>query len=293
MLTRLLGRCLEMSAWLVIARHSYLLVQVEQAPVENIFDDCPEPKPKDPVAGKSLAAQTSGSYLGDNRNNRPPQRGDNPPGCLAQRLQKVAKQGCRVASLVVPRAVYLLQVKVLFEATIPYLHQQRLAQVEELVFLVVCVGVCLTLEILCRRHACRGIERLAVLCHGLEIFLACLCGQQRNNLSGHGALCRAFDDRVCSSEANQAFVQYLIRRVGVLVGDFVLEDIRNVFATVLEDEFAATWVAIEEVGNIVDLCADGNVAGLVGIVRLHVGGGDGWESAAWHGVDRRHARVRL
>lgn len=73
------------------------------------------------------------------------------------------------------------------------------------------------------------------------------------------------------------------------MGNLVLQDLSDVLAAVLEDELAATRVAVKEVCDIVDLGTQRNVAGLLIVVRLHIRSRDGRKGAAGHRRGGRHA----
>lgn len=147
--TRLLGRwLLKLVTSTQIRAVADLLIKMEQASVEDIFDDSPEAESKDPVACESWITQIAlCSNVGHTCDYRPPERRNDPPGSLAERLQKIAKQGCRVTTLVVAWSMDLLEVEIFLETTVPDLHQQRLVEVEELVLLEVQAGIGLARQV--------------------------------------------------------------------------------------------------------------------------------------------------
>lgn len=65
---------------------------MEQASVKDVFDDGPEAEPKDPVSCKGRIAQVAlRSNVRQACNCGPPERRNDPPRSLAQRLQEVAE----------------------------------------------------------------------------------------------------------------------------------------------------------------------------------------------------------
>jgi hypothetical protein len=160
----------------------------------------------------------------------------------------------------------LLQVEIFAEPTIPNLHQEGLAEVQELVLLVVSVRVSLFGEVFGGRHARRKVEWFAIHGHALEVSFACLGRQQRKDLSRTRALCRSIHDSFCGHEADEAVLQDLVRRIGVEVRHLILQDLLHVLAAVLEDELAAARVTVQEVGDIVDLGADCDIARFLVVV---------------------------
>jgi len=56
------------------------------------------------------------------------------------------------------------------------------------------------------------------------------------------------------------------------VRHLVSHDLGHIFAAVVEDQIAAAWVVVEEAGHVVDLGADGDIAGLLAVPRLDVAG---------------------
>lgn len=206
----------------------YILIEVEEEAVEAVLDKCPEEQAREPGDGEvNLALEALGSEVGAVGDARHPQRRDEPPGRLGQRLEKVAKQRSGIAALVVTRAVDLVEVKVLGEAAVPDLEKERLAEVEELVLLVVGVVVGLLAEVLLARHAGPGMYPGSVL------------------LLFGDALDAVGDDVLFGEdEADEGVVQDFVGGLGVLVRVLVLEDGLNVLAGVVENQAATAGVVI-------------------------------------------------
>lgn len=131
----------------------YSLIKMEQEAVQNVLDQSPESKAKSEVAGhRRNTAKALERDIDTVRDGRPPNKRNQPPRRLGQRLKEVAKQRRRLSSLVVARTVDLVKVELFGEATVPNLHKQRLVQVEELVCLVVGVVVGVLAEVLFAGH---------------------------------------------------------------------------------------------------------------------------------------------
>src|SRR5690606_25687682 len=91
-----------------------------------------------------------------------PDQRNYPPRRLAERLEEVAEQRRRLAALVVAWAVHLVQVELFGEAAPPDLREQRTAEVEKLVRLVVGRDVGVLAQILLGGHARPGMHIGAV-----------------------------------------------------------------------------------------------------------------------------------
>lgn len=215
--------------------------------MQPVLNERPDEETSDEVAASGNATQL---LTGEERAvhyRREPDSGNHPPRCLCQRLEEITKERSRRTALVVARAMNLVEVEIPAEATIPNLREQRTTEIEELVLLVVLCNIGILAEILLAGHAGPGVDK------GL--------------LRGRAILVRYSVRRLLvNDESNEAIIQNIIGSLGMSMRGRVLQNVLDVFAAVLENEVAATRVVIDEIGNIVNLCADGNVAGLAGAV---------------------------
>lgn len=83
-------------------------------------------------------------------------------------------------------------------------------------------------------------------------------------------------------KANKRFLKDLIGSLGVCVGSFILQNGGDVLASIFKNQFGATGMAVEEVGDIVDIAANGNKAGLGRIMRLDIGAREGRKDSRRH-----------
>jgi hypothetical protein len=72
------------------------------------------------------------------------------------------------------------------------------------------------------------------------------------------------------------------------VRDLVLQNGFYVLASVFQDELGTTGMALKEVGDIVDLGANGDIARLFVVVLAHLGGRNRRKGATGHGGGCRH-----
>lgn len=240
-----------------------IIVEVEEEPVQNILNQAPEEKAKDPVGGSvKRAIQSLIRQIGAIHDGRNPDQRDHPPGSLAERLQEVAKQGCRLSSLVVTRAMDLVQVEFLGKPAKPDLREQRSAQVQELVLLVVVGIIRLLAEILLAGHASSRVD-------GRSFAILALRGGE-------------IPIPLRRNESNEGVVENFIGSIRVRVRGRVLQDILNVATSVVQDQACATGVIIHEIGNIIDPSANCYIARSGGIVLLDFGAREGWEALGRH-----------
>lgn len=147
-----------------------IVVKMEQEAMQDIFNYGPEEHAEYPVAqGVELVVKTLRSNPGAVRDARQPDRRNNPPGGLGERLKEVSKQRRRLASLVVARTMDLVKIKFLGETTEPDLREERSVQVEELVLLVVQVIVCVPAQVLRARHSGSGVDGAICVSVGFTI----------------------------------------------------------------------------------------------------------------------------
>lgn len=105
--------------------------------MQDVLDQRPDAEASDPVGSKTNSGKSLTGEVGAVGDGRHPNGRYNPPGRLAQGLEEVAEQRGAVSTLVVTGTVDLFKVKILGETTPPYLHQERLVEVEELVCAVI------------------------------------------------------------------------------------------------------------------------------------------------------------
>lgn len=157
----------------------------------------------------------------------------------------------------------LIEIEVLAEAAVPDLEKEGLAEIQELVLLVVHVRIGVLAEILLARHA--GAR--------MDIFLLVGSG---------GSVGTAVSGALFGDEADKGIVQDFVGSLGVFVGCGILQDVGNVLARVLDDEATATGVIVDEVGHIVDFVADCYIAGVGGAMRLDLGSRKGRQRSGRH-----------
>ncbi len=269
-----------------------ILIKVEQEPVHKVLDDGPEAEAEQPH-GDDLEGglEALAGQVGSIRDTGQPEDRDDIPRGLGQRLEDVAKERGRFAALVVAGAVHLVEVEFFGEATEPNLGEERSAQVQELVCLVVLLGVRVHLHVLGAGHA-GPLVNLAPLLVNDHLVLQ----------GGHNRRCSALLRGMSVAirrrqETDQRVVEDLIGSLAVGVGVLVLEDIGDILASVVEDELCAAGVGIEEIGHVVDVGTYSDVAGLSSLVRLDLGDREGREVSARHGLcfgrgERRPSRMR-
>lgn len=243
--------------------------------MHKILDQSPEEHTKAPVAKGGGSAQPLGSNGHTVGRGWQPDGRDNPPGGQRERLEEVAKQGGRLAALVVSWTVDLIKVKLLAEASEPDLRKERATEIEELVLLVVTVGVGIFAQVLLARHASPRVGvGIAILARrGVAIDLV-------GRAVGAGLL--------GDNESNKRLVEDIVRGLRVGVGGRVLQDLLDVLASVLEQEVGTAGMVVGEVCHVVDLGLDCDIARFGRVVRLdlgaskcrqgptgHRGGGDG------------------
>lgn len=222
-------------------------IQVEQEPMEPVLNERPDEEASDEVAAGGNATQLLTGDVRAVHHRRKPDSGNHPPRCLCQGLEEVAKERSRGTALVVARAMNLVEVEFPAEATIPNLGEQRTTEVEELVLLVVLGNIGILAEIFLAGHAGPGVDK--------------------GFLRGRAILVRCSVRRLLvNDEANEAVIQDIVGSLRMSMRGRVFQNVLDVFATVLEDKVTATRVVIDEIGNIVNLGADGNIAGLAGAV---------------------------
>jgi hypothetical protein len=185
-------------------------------------------------------------------------------------------------------AVDLIKVEFLAEASEPDLRKERAAEVEELVLLVVTVGVGIFAQVLLARHAsprvCVGIAILAR--GGVAIDLV-------GRTVGAGLL--------RNNESNKRLVEDLVRGLRVGVGGRVLQDLLDVLASVLEQEVSAAGMVVGEVCHVIDLGLDCDIARFGRVVRLDLGASKCRQGPTGHrggggsgsGYSLRRGRMRI
>lgn len=131
--------------------------------MQSIFDKAPNEKAKDPICGRDDGIiPTLEGQIGAIRVAREPEEGNHPPRGLCERLKEVAKEGSRLAALVVAWTMHLVKVELLGKVTVPELGKQRLAQIQKLVFFIVLVVVRVFAEIFFIGHASSRVHILAI-----------------------------------------------------------------------------------------------------------------------------------
>lgn len=234
---------------------------MEQEPVQHIFNQRPQEEATAEVAGRSDRTKLPESKIGSISHGWEPDGRNHPPGGLGQRLEEVAEQRCGRTALVVARSVNLVKIELPAEAAEPDLREEWTAEVEELVLLVVLSNIGILAQVLLAGHACPWVNS----------GLLCTVG---------GPI--AVDRLLIRDETNEAVIQDIVGGLRVSVRNAILQDVFDVLATVFEDQVAATRVIINEVRDIEDFGADGNIAGLLGIVRFDLSTGEGGKGTSRH-----------
>jgi hypothetical protein len=145
------------------ARDNIILIKMEQKSVQCIFDKAPDEKSKGPICGRDdgIIPALEGQ-IGAIRIAREPEDGNHPPRGLCERLEEVAKEGSRLAALVVAWTMHLVKVELLGKVTVPELGKQRLAQIQKLVFFIVLIVIRVLAKIFFIGHASSRVHILAI-----------------------------------------------------------------------------------------------------------------------------------
>lgn len=231
-----------------------ILVNVEEKAMHQILDQSPKANTADPVRGSdSRIIQAPGSDRGPVCDQWQPDGGHNIPCGLAEWFQEVTEERSGLASLVVAGPMNLLQVKFLGESTVPELREQRLVKIQELVSFEILRKVGLDRQILFPRHS-GGLVNEAIL-----------------GLSSVGPRSFGFAGRIRGEKANVVVRENLVGSLGMLVGDLILHDLRHILARIVQDQVTTTRVVLHELGDIVHVATDGNVARFGAVMRLDLG----------------------
>lgn len=258
-----------------------IIVKVEQNAVQDIFDNGPDEDTKHPIGSSvELVVIALGSYVGAVCDTRQPDRGNHPPSGLGERLKKVSKQRRRLAALVVARAMDLVQIELFGESSEPKLGEERFAQVEKLVLLVIQVVVCVLAHILRTRHSGSRMNCAIGINIGVSV------GQLRMAI----AVDMSIDSLFRNEKSDDALVEDFVRRVRVCVRIRIFEDRFDIAAGPVEDVFGTAGMVLDKVGDIVDLVANSNIARIPRVVRFDLCAGEGWKSSSRHldGSDGRN-----
>jgi len=249
--------------------------------VQDVFDNRPEPESKRKVPSSvELVVIALGSHVDSIHDARSPDGGNHPPWGLGERLEEVSEQRRRLAALVVARAMNLVKVELLGEATEPDLREEGPAQIKKLVPLVIAVDICILAQVLGAGHSGSRVDvRLAV---GSGIAVGHLGSSIAVGISIGLAISMTIGGLFGNEEADQRVIEDVVCGFGVLVGIRILEDVFDIAAGVVEDKISAAGVIIGEIGHIVDLVANGDVAGSLGVVCFDLGTGEGWKGSRRH-----------
>lgn len=174
----------------------------------------------------------------------------------------------------------LVEVELFGEAAEPDLREERTGQVEELVLLVIVVIVGVLAQVFFARHASSRVDRF-VLVVDSSIAVGLLGSSVAIAVGLAISICS--DGLFGDDEPDDRVVQDIICGFGVTVGCRVLQNVFDIATGVVVDEVGATGVVLGEVGDIEDLGADGDVAGLLGVVRLDLSASEGWQRSGRHG----------
>lgn len=252
----------------------YVLVKVEQEAVEQVLEQGPEANANKQVQklGEQVV-KTLGSRINTVGDDWPPQSRHNPPRCLAQRLEEVSEEWRRLSAPVMSWTVDLVEIKLLAEASKPDLREEWFVEVQKLVLLEIFTGVRLPIQVLRTGHACPWMNPLAVgvavgstIGMGIAIAIRMRITIDSICVSVRVSICMSISVRLSirsflgNHKTNERFLEDFVGSLGVSVGNFVLQNGCNVFASVFEDQFGAARVTVEKIGNIVDIVANSDKA---------------------------------
>lgn len=242
--------------------------------MKQIFNERPDEESQHEKGRQVVdVLETLGGRVDAEGHARPPDQRDNPPRRLAEGLQEVSKERRGLAALVVPGAVDLVEVELLAEAAEPDLREEGLAEVKEFVLLVVLIVVCFFVQVFLVCHARPGVYPIPIcsaVTVAVQVSVAVDPDQLRPWLS-------------TGYETNEGVFEHLVGSLGVVVGVGVLEDRCDVLPGPVKDEVGAAGVGVEEVCDVVDIVANGDIAGLGRAVRLDVGARQNRERTRRHG----------
>lgn len=251
--------------------------------MQDVFDNRPEPESKRKVPGSvELVVIALGSQVDGIHDARSPDGGNHPPRGLGERLEEVSEQRRRLAALIVAWAMNLVKVELLREATEPDLREEGPAQIKELVPLVIVVEVRILAQVLGAGHSGSRVDISLAVGSGIAV------GHLGNSIavgisiSIGMAISMTIGGLFGNEEADKRVVEDVVGGFGVFVGIRILEDLFDIAAGVVEDKISAAGVIIGEIGHIIDLVANGDVAGSLGVVCFDLGTGKGWKGSRRH-----------
>jgi len=77
-------------------------------------------------------------------------------------------------------------------------------------------------------------------------------------------------------KSDNVLIKNLVGRVGVCMGIRIFEDLFDIAAGVFENIFGTARVILNEIGDIVDLVADGDVARVTRVMRFDLSASESW-----------------
>ena len=245
-------------------------VNVEQESMHYIFDQAPKKEPKNPVTCTSgHTRHTRKSNEGTEGDTWKPHNRNHIPRGLAQRLQKVPKEGCRFTAPVVTGTMDLLQIEFLAEPAGPQLHKQRLVEVQKLVLLVIFGIIRFDRQVFFVRNA-RGRIHNSRVCISIHFYAS---GSIRI------VLLRC---RISAEETNKTVIQDFVGRLGVFVRGNIAHNLPHVFASIFENQIASTRMIVDERRYIVHLGSQSDIARFGVVMGLDLSRGEGWQDSSRH-----------
>lgn len=252
----------------------FVLIDMEEETMQKILNQGPEANTTDPVSGSGdRITQAPHAENGTICDGRQPDDGHSIPCGFAERLQEVTEERGRLAALVVAWPMDLFQVELLGEVAVPELREQGLVKIQELVRLEILRIIRLDRQIFLPRHPGGFVGEASLSLVGVSL---------------GGLLAR----RIEGQETDVVVHQDLVGGLRVLMGNFVLHDIRHVLARVVQDQVSTTWMVLHKLGDIVDITADGNVARFGAVMRLDLGGRKRGQDPARHFLCLRYLQTQ-
>lgn len=206
-----------------------VVVQMEQESVHTVLNQGPDKEPQTPEEERDSRVQMGGGDVEDVEVHRQPDRRHNPPWRQGERFQEVAEE-LRRALAVVSWPVDLVDVEVPCPVRAEHLHDQRLVQVQEVVFFEVFAVVRLQVQ-----EVVGDFAELRQVRHPEPV--RPVLGLHRHVLVLGEQLLLLLGRRQVAHQ--HVFVQHFVRTFRVHVGLGVLQDLRHVLACVLENHFWA------------------------------------------------------
>jgi len=171
--------------------------------------------------------------------------------------------------------MHLVEIELFAEASEPYLGKERLVEIQELVRLVIVGIVRLPAQVLGAGHARARVD--------VDAVPVAVCASVPVGSDAGLPLGCAVRPRLRRDDADERLLEHFVGGIGMRVGRLVLEDLGDVLAGVLQYQVGAAGMRVEEIGHIVHVGPEGNIARLRRLVGLDLAAGERGEGLRRHG----------